>query len=137
MFRKTLLIVLSACLLAVSYNHVVLAQGKYSIKEMTPQVQGALENRRDRFDKLKELKASGAIGENNQGYVQVLAKGEGADEIVSAENADRKLIYEAIAKQNELQGALDTIEKVFAQVQRDKATAGDKIQTEAGDWITK
>ena len=135
MLRKMTLILLSICLLITAYTHVVLAQVKYSIKEMTPEVNAALESRRDRFDKLRELKSKGTIGENNRGYVEVLVKVE--EPMVEAENQDRKLIYETIAKQNGLEGALDTIEKVFAQVQRDKAEKGENIQNEDGTWVSK
>lgn len=111
------------------------AEDKYSIKEMTAEVKAALDNRRDRFEQLKELKAKGAIGENNQGYVQSLT-GEAKD-VADAENRDRQVIYKTIEKQNNLTNAMATIEKVFAQVQRDKASPGDKIQDEGGHWTSK
>lgn len=113
------------------------AEGKYQIKQMTPEVSAALESRKSRYESLRELKSSGIIGENNKGYVEVLNDNGSAQSIVDAENKDRKTIYETIAKQNGLEGALATIEKVFAQVQRDKASAGDKIQQEDGSWTTK
>ena len=121
------------------------AQSKYSIKEMTPEVEAALQNRRDRFDQLKELKQKGIIGENNKGYIEVLTSVadevpsslEEAQSLVQSENQDRQVIYQTIARQNDLKEAVDTIEKVFAQVQRDKAQPGDKIQDEDGQWIVK
>ncbi len=113
------------------------AQAQYEIKEMTPEVKGALENRRNRFDQLKALKAQGIIGENNRGYVEVLSDGPASRELAEQENKDRSLIYRTIEEQNNLSNALETIEKVFAQVQRDKASPGDKIQTEDGQWTTK
>ena len=113
----------------------VWADGKYSIKQMTPQVQEALNNRRDRFEQLRSLKTSGDIGESNQGYVEALKHGA-ADGVVSAENHDRQVIYQTIADQNGLSGSISTIEHVFAQVQRDKAQGGDKIQGEDGAWVS-
>ena len=113
------------------------ADGKYDIKEMTPEAKTALENRRDRFDRLKELKAKGAVGENNRGYVEALSDDPDAKSLVEEENQDRRIIYKTIETQNNLSGAMETIEKVFAQVQRDKASPGDKIQTEDGNWVTK
>ena len=115
----------------------VLAQAKYQIKQMTPEVTAALEGRRSRFDILSALKVQGAVGENNHGYVEVLSQNNDAQSIADAENKDRKVIYETIAKQNGLEGALETIEKVFAQVQREKAAAGSKVQDNEGNWITK
>ncbi len=115
----------------------IFAEGKYDIKEMTPEVKAALENRRSRFDQLKSLKAQGIVGENNRGYVQVLGNDSSAKSLVESENNDRRVIYKTIEAQNNLSGAMETIEKVFAQVQRDKASPTDKIQTEDGRWVTK
>jgi uncharacterized protein YdbL (DUF1318 family) len=136
MFKFLLSVVLLAGTVAFVGGSVY-AQGKYSIKEMTPQVQEALNNRRERFDQLRVLKHSGAVGENNQGYVEVLRSEGQAVSLVASENKDRKIIYRTIAEQNGLDNALGTIEAVFAQVQRDKADSGDKIQNENGSWTSK
>jgi len=135
MFKKFLLVGIIVSLCGVGYQWPAFSEATYSIKEMTPEVQGALENRRARYEDLRQLKNAGAVGENNQGYVEALSAD--AQAIVSAENTDRKVIYVTIAQQNNLQGALATIEKVFAQVQRDKAEPGDKIQEDNGTWTTK
>lgn len=126
-------------ILAASFINVspVLAEGQYSIKHMTPEVQSALENRRGRFEQLRALKANGAIGENNHGYVDALGGGSAVQSLATAENSDRRVIYTTIGEQNGLTDALTTIESVFAQVQRDKAESGDKIQTEDGQWVSK
>lgn len=113
------------------------AQAKYNIKEMTPAVEAALEGRRSRYDQLTALKSEGRVGENNRGYVQTLLEDSEVDSLVEAENLDRKVIYQTIAEQNGLTDALETIENVFAQVQRDKANAGDMIQLEDGSWVKK
>lgn len=116
----------------------VLAAGAYDIKQMTPQVQAALEGRKQRFAQLKSLKAQGVLGENNRGYVEVLGASADARALVDEENRDRKAIYEAIVVQNNLgKGALITVEGVFAEVQRQKASAGDRIQNQSGEWATK
>ncbi|MCA9406706.1 MAG: YdbL family protein [Candidatus Omnitrophica bacterium] len=110
---------------------------EYSIKKMTPAVQSALENRRDRYENIQFEKAKGNLGENNRGYVEVLGGGDSVKALADAENKDRKIIYQTIAEQNDLTKAIEIIEKVFAQVQRDKASAGEKIQMEDGKWVTK
>ena len=115
----------------------VFAAQKYTIKEMTPGVMSALENRRNRYDELAALKRQGKIGENNRGYLEAFSGEEEIKTLVEAENRDRKTIYQTIAEQNNLQDAIDTIEKVFAQTQRDNAETGDKIQTQDGRWVTK
>ena len=124
-------------LLALTFAVPAFAEGKYSIKQMTPEVQAALDNRHDRFSQLQALETSGVIGENNRGYVQVLKADASADAIAAAENSDRRVIYQTIARQNGLEGEVGTIEAVFAQVQRDKAAPGEQVQAEDGRWVTK
>ena len=119
------------------YSPAMSFAGQYDLKEMTPEVQAALDNRRDRFEELRQFKSQGTIGENNRGYVEVLVNDQGAEGLADAENHDRRVVYTTVEKQNNLKDALEIIEKVFAQVQREKAQAGDKIQTEDGQWVTK
>lgn len=115
----------------------VLSGAQYEIKEMTPEVKAALENRRNRFEELQAFEARGVLGENNHGYIEVLEDDSRARALAEAENKDRKLIYQTIEQQNNLTNALETIEKVFAEVQREKASPGKKIQLEDGRWVTK
>ena len=125
--------------LCLGFMIVAVAQvGSYDIKEMTPDVKAALDGRRERNEQLRTLKAQGFIGENNHGYVQVLKPSSEAEALASTENKDRELIYKTIVAQNDLPAdALGTVESVFAQVQRDKATTGDTLENESGQWITK
>ncbi len=116
---------------------MALAEGRYSIKEMTPELEQALEGRKERFEQLSDLKSKGVVGENNHGYAEILKSENDANVLVEAENRDRKVIYEGIAGQNGLGNALSVIESVFAQVQRDKAKSGEHVQTDNGEWIEK
>ena len=112
----------------------------YDIKEMTLEVKSALDSRRARNEQLRSFKAQGIIGENNKGYVQILglSVSSAADDLIAAENQDRKMIYNTIVTQNNLPSeSLSTVEQVFAQVQRDKAASGDRIQDVSGNWVTK
>ena len=128
---------LTALILTWGIGMPLTAFAQYELKELTPAVKSALDGRKDRFEELTALKQQGIIGENNKGYVALLKDDGSAEEIVEMENLDRKTIYTAIAEQNGLLSEMDSIENVFAQVQRDKAAPGDKIQTEDGAWITK
>lgn len=111
---------------------------KYDIKEMTPAIEQALQNRQSRYSQIQQLKDGGVLGEDNQGYVKVLKSLPEADAIASTENADRRTIYNAIVEQNSLgAGGLAQVETVFAEVQRDKARSGDSIQLPSGDWAKK
>lgn len=113
------------------------AEAKYSLKEMTPEVSAALDARRARFDNLADLKSKGMVGEDDRGYVKALVSAPEVEAVVKAENKDRTIVYTTIAAQNNLAGEIATIEKVFAEVQRDKAKPGEKIQDANGQWVTK
>jgi uncharacterized protein YdbL (DUF1318 family) len=128
-----ILMILAATLTPMSAR----AEAKYSLKEMTPEVSAALEARRARFDNLADLKAKGMIGEDNRGYVKALVSAPEVEAVAEAENKDRAIVYTTIATQNNLAGEITTIEKVFAEVQRDKAKSGEKIQDTNGLWVTK
>ncbi|MBZ0167384.1 MAG: YdbL family protein, partial [Candidatus Omnitrophica bacterium] len=82
---------------------------EYNIKQMTAEVTVALENRRERYDRLMELKKKGVVGENNKGYVSVLKHDPQVAELVKAENKDRKVIYQTIADQNGLIDAIGVV----------------------------
>jgi len=133
--KFTIVIIFSLVLIKQGFSDE--AEKKYSIKTMTPQVEAALNNRRDRHTQLMEFMAQGVIGENNRGYVEVLVLNQEAQVFANEENRDRQTIYETIARQNDLEGALETIEKVFAKVRQNRANSGDNIQNEDGIWITK
>lgn len=128
-----ILMILAATLTPLSAG----AEAKYSLKEMTPEVSAALDARRARFDNLAELKSKGMVGEDDHGYVKALVSAPDVEAVVDAENKDRKFVYTTIAEQNNLAGEMAIIEKVFAEVQRDKAKPGEKIQADSGQWITK
>lgn len=114
-----------------------MAEAKYALKEMTPEVSTALDTRRARFDNLADLKSKGMVGEDDRGYVKALVSAPEVEAVVEAENKDRTIVYTTIARQNNLAGEIATIEKVFAEVQRDKAKPGEKIQDANGQWVTK
>ena len=58
---------------------------------------------KERYPTLKEMKKEQKVGETNLGFVEAvtekLAKDKKIAELVSSENADRKLLYELIAKE--------------------------------------
>lgn len=138
MLKKNVLFMLGICGGILMSSTMAFSQGaKYDIKTMTPEIKQALESRRDRFDQLRELKKKGVLGENNRGYIEVVVAAKDAEKIADQENSDRKLIYLAIVEQNHLGGSLDVVEKVFAQVQRENAMKGEKIQNENGQWKAK
>jgi uncharacterized protein len=110
----------------------------YDYKTMTPDIEKALKNRQARYYQLQSLKQEGVIGENNKGYVTDLKDNTTASTMVAAENKDRRVMYEALAEQNKLgnTGLLE-VQKAFADVQSEKASPGDMVQSSSGDWKKK
>lgn len=53
----------------------------------------------ERLGQLDQLKASGAIGENNRGLLELRGGDAAAGDAVAAENRDRQVVYATIAKQ--------------------------------------
>lgn len=103
----------------------------------TPRVKDLADKMRERQPKIEDLKRQKALGEDNRGYLAVRdsealsdpAKKNEAQQLVAAENADRKSLYREIAQQNADQGAtLTTIERVFAQRRLERAKSGEVFQ---------
>ena len=108
------------------------------LQEVTPEVQAVVDSRKARYPRLKELKGQGLVGEGNQGDVVSLGGDVNVQQLVEDENKDRAVIYEAILKQNRLKTSdMPAIRETFAEVQREKADPGEKIQTPDGNWTTK
>ncbi|MBA3014939.1 MAG: YdbL family protein [Proteobacteria bacterium] len=81
---------------------------------------------------LNTLKATGVIGENNKGYLELIGNKNANTAEMNAENADRRQVYEAIAKQ---QGtSADLVGKRRALQIADSAALGTWLQAVDGSW---
>jgi uncharacterized protein YdbL (DUF1318 family) len=88
-----------------------------------------------RLPVIKALKAKGIVGENNRGYLQFVGQKKEKEEVVTAENKDRKLVYGAIAKQ---QGTTVEVVGQHRVVQiANKAQSGEWLQDANGKWFQK
>ncbi len=88
-----------------------------------------------RLPAIKALKGQGIIGENNKGYLQFVGQKKEKEEVVTAENKDRKLVYKAIAKQ---QGTTAAVVGKHRVVQiANKAQPGEWLQDANGKWYQK
>lgn len=97
---------------------------------------GAVRSRMEqRLSKIDDLKASGAIGENNRGFVEV--RGDAADvaSVVAAENHDRELVYAAIARQAGT--SAEQVGRARARQIADNSAHGVWLQRENGEWYRK
>jgi uncharacterized protein YdbL (DUF1318 family) len=117
------------------------------LKESSPKVKELADKMRARQPQIEALKKQGAIGEDNRGYATLRESDATADaqkkneaqQLVGAENADRKALYREIANENADQNVtLTTVERVFAQRRLMRAAAGEVFQLPpAGDDFDK
>jgi len=89
----------------------------------------------DRLPVIISLKDRGIIGENNKGYLEFVGQKKEKADVVMAENEDRRMVYEAIAKQ---QGTtVEVVGKHRAAQIANKAEPGEWLQDANGKWYKK
>lgn len=88
-----------------------------------------------RLATLDELKAKGAVGENNRGFVEARAADPAAGAVISAENSDRESVYAALAKQTGT--SADQVGRARAKQIASGSAAGVWVQKEDGAWHRK
>ena len=87
-----------------------------------------------RLPVILDLKARGVVGENNQGFLEFVGPAERTAE-VTAENADRRQIYAAIAKQTGT--SPEVVGRRRALQLAENSRPGDLLQRPDGTWYTK
>ncbi len=98
-------------------------------------------NRRMRSGEIQNLKNDGTIGEDRDGYLDIINKPADpkvlsyAQGVVTAENADRSYLYLANAQTQSK--PIELIERDYAQLWRDRAFPGEWVQKEDGTWTKK
>jgi len=93
------------------------------------------ERMKSRLPVINALKARGIVGENNRGFLEFRGSQEKAD-VISAENADRAKVYEAIAAQQNT--TPDLVGKRRAiQIRSEVAGPGEWLQDDNGNWYKK
>ena len=98
--------------------------------------QGIKERMTERLPVIVELKTKGIIGESFQGYLAFVSSNKQNQDIIDAENADRKLIYAHIAKKTE--GAtLEFVGQKRAKTLAENAKPGEFLQKKDGSWYQK
>lgn len=89
----------------------------------------------ERLPVIMELKAEGIIGENNKGYLQFIGEKRVKEDIVNAENNDRRTVYEAIAKEEKVTVEFVGTRRALQIVE--KAVPGEWLQDKKGNWYKK
>lgn len=91
---------------------------------------------KERLPTIVQMKAAGIIGENNQGFLAfVPGAAVNNENVVAAENEDRQMVYEAIARQQGVSVSL-VGERRASQI-AENASPGDWLQNESGKWYSK
>ena len=96
---------------------------------------GIKERMTQRLPVIEGLKAQGVVGENNQGYLGFVSSNRTKQDVVAAENQDRKTIYAHIAKQQNV--SVELVQSRRAKALADRAKPGHYIQNASGAWIKK
>ena len=106
----------------------------YAEEGLPPDAERAAMRRKARYQDLVSAESGGRIGENKSGFVEL--RGEASlNDLVSAENSDRMIIYRSIAEKN---GAtLGEVQKLYANKLQSSAPAGTPIESASGEWLTK
>ena len=88
-----------------------------------------------RLPAILKLKEKGVVGEDKNGFLQFVGQKKEKEDLIAAENADRKKVYAHIAKQ---QGTTAQLvgERRALQIAK-KAKPGTWLQDQSGKWYKK
>ena len=96
------------------------------------ELKARMEKRLPAIAKMKRLRA---VGENNQGYLEILEEGKADRDLVQAENKDRRRVYEAIAQETGVD--VDTVGRRRAKQIAERSAPGMMVQDAKGAWAAK
>lgn len=84
---------------------------------------------------IQALKAEGIVGENFAGYLEFRGSNKKNEDVVKAENVDRRKVYTNIAKKTGATAAV--VGQRRAQKIAELAKPGDWLQNDKGTWYRK
>ena len=121
------------------------AQQKIDINITSPAIRRLIASRKQRYPHLVPLFNQGALGENNQGLVEIrsleglpLQDKARAKALSEQENSDRQQLYGALAEANNIpKNQVQEIATIFAEVNRREASATWWVQEPNGSWRKK
>ncbi len=96
---------------------------------LSPEVEAAALRRKDRKSELSSWQGKGVIGANQSGIVEIRAKQDGTlalEGLIKAENGDRMIIYQAVAKKNGT--SVEEVQKLYAKRLQSDAPTGTPIE---------
>ncbi|MBX3751280.1 MAG: DUF1318 domain-containing protein [Opitutaceae bacterium] len=86
-----------------------------------------------RLPQIDALKSSGALGENNRGFLEARS-GDGGS-VAAAENRDREVVYAELAKRTG--ASTDSVGRARAKQIAANSAPGVWLQRESGEWYQK
>ncbi len=86
-----------------------------------------------RLPQIDTLKSSGALGENNRGFLEARS-GDGGS-VAAAENRDREVVYAELAKRTG--ASTDSVGRARAKQIAANSASGVWLQRESGEWYQK
>lgn len=120
------------------------AHAEADINIQTPAIQRLQASLKQRHAQLANYYANGAVGMTRDGFIQVrdlnavgLADRRKVQQIVGEDNADRKALYEEIARANGHPEWKGEIQATFAKRWISNAPAGWWYQNDQGQWVRK
>lgn len=96
---------------------------------------GIKERMKARKPVISDLKAAGIVGENNIGFLAYVSNKKEKEDVVNAENEDRKKVYAAIAKRQGV--TAEAVGKRRALQISEIAEKGEWLQDNTGKWYRK
>ena len=113
----------------------VLVLGVITLASGLSQAQDIKARMKARLPVINELKAKGIIGETNTGYLAYLGSVKEHADVIEAENRDRRLVYEAIARKTGV--SAEVVGRRRARKIASIALPGHWLQDEKGRWYQK
>lgn len=107
----------------------------FSSTSQAASAQEIQEQMKARYPVITNMKDSGMVGENNKGYLEFRAAKHQNQDIVDAENSDRKTVYQAIASKQNTTADLVGSRRAIAIAENGKS--GQIFQREDGTWYVK
>lgn len=107
------------------------------VKEDSARVTQIAASMKARFAEVEAAKKTGAVGENNRGFLELVKADAIADadkknavqKTIAAENDDRKALYQEVARLNSDQNmTVGAVERVYAQKRLERAKSGELFQ---------
>ncbi len=107
----------------------------FSTNASAKSLNDVIQSMKQRAPLIKQLKVKGIVGENSKGYLEFVGASREQAAQVAAENADRKLTYQYVARKE--QTSLAVVESRMGKRKAQKADPGEFFQKPDGSWQKK